>query len=454
MRILSAYSGKLILKMSSEHQTVDHANMGNDPVMISSSHDTAKRQVLEIQEDYSSSTSGCLRNATHAAVYAPQQAKLVAGSPAEEGSHSHDGNERSRDEQQLVIPFAPPIFARLFGADLHRAKLSEDQLLTDRILLTEGHTQHIGLSFLFQNVLQYMHIACSRIYEKAYTKVYEKAYTKKLTNFFRMPMCAHHKLIYLGVTGQNDHNHQARTMTGQNDHNYQAANAVPVLTAQANPSTLKRSYPQMFRPLLRNGLLPGQSMVFFMHSACSRKVVSITPLVLSTRHICMDMLIIIFANNFQKLMLAKAANNYGPTLASTTHAAYASLTSDIPSDASSLPVGNDELEEFQVSYAVVLYRAHLNCIACADRIDKDSPVRVLTISETPPLQDYIPSSTHFSCSLTLDVFSAGIENKWWDRVVLSWIFLNTIQLAMYNPFDIPALKPVSPTRDAMDTVGK
>jgi len=55
--------------------------------------------------------------------------------------------------------------------------------------------------------------------------------------------------------------------------------------------------------------------------------------------------------------------------------------------------------------------------------------------------------------LTLDAFLAGIENKWWDRVVLSWIFLNTIQLAMYNPFDIPALKPVSPTRDAMGAVG-
>ncbi len=156
MRILSAYSGKLILKMSSEHQTVDHANMGNDRVMISSSHDAApaQRQLLEIQEDYSSSTSGCLRNATHAAVYAPQQAKLVAGSPAEEGSHSPDGNELSRDEQ--IIPFAPPNLARLFGADLHRTKLSEDQHLADRILLTEGHTQHIGLSFLFQNVLQNM----------------------------------------------------------------------------------------------------------------------------------------------------------------------------------------------------------------------------------------------------------------------------------------------------------
>jgi hypothetical protein len=154
--------------MSSEHQTVDHANMGNDRVMISSSHDTApaQRQLLEIQEDYSSSTSGCLRNATHAAVYAPQQAKLVAGSPAEEGSHSPDGNELSGDEQQQIIP---PNLARLFGADLHRAKLSDDQHLADHILLTEGHTQHIGLSFLFRNVLQYMHIACS--------------------------MCAHHKLI-------------------------------------------------------------------------------------------------------------------------------------------------------------------------------------------------------------------------------------------------------------------
>jgi len=47
----------------------------------------------------------------------------------------------------------------------------------------------------------------------------------------------------------------------------------------------------------------------------------------------------------------------------------------------------------------------------------------------------------------------GLENKWWDRVVLSWIFLNMIFLAMYDPFDIPALKPVSPGRDAFDVVG-
>ena len=74
-------------------------------------------------------------------------------------------------------------------------------------------------------------------------------------------------------------------------------------------------------------------------------------------------------------------------------------------------------------------------------------MRVFPIIETP--------RHTFPCdwSLTLDIFLAGLENKWWDRVVLLWIFLNTIQLAMYNPFDIPALKPVSPTRDAMDAVG-
>ena len=52
-----------------------------------------------------------------------------------------------------------------------------------------------------------------------------------------------------------------------------------------------------------------------------------------------------------------------------------------------------------------------------------------------------------------DFFLQGIEWKWWDRIVLSWIFLNTIQLAMFNPFDIPALKPDSPQRAAMDAIG-
>lgn len=49
---------------------------------------------------------------------------------------------------------------------------------------------------------------------------------------------------------------------------------------------------------------------------------------------------------------------------------------------------------------------------------------------------------------------ACIEWKWWDRIVLFFIFLNTIQLAVYNPFDIPQLNPVSPFRDALDIIGK
>ena len=38
--------------------------------------------------------------------------------------------------------------------------------------------------------------------------------------------------------------------------------------------------------------------------------------------------------------------------------------------------------------------------------------------------------------------------------MLALIFLNTVQLAMYDPFDIPALKPISPNRDAMDIIGR
>jgi len=47
-----------------------------------------------------------------------------------------------------------------------------------------------------------------------------------------------------------------------------------------------------------------------------------------------------------------------------------------------------------------------------------------------------------------------IEWKWWDRIVLFLIFLNTIQLAIYNPFDIPLLKPTSPFRDSLEVIGK
>ena len=46
-------------------------------------------------------------------------------------------------------------------------------------------------------------------------------------------------------------------------------------------------------------------------------------------------------------------------------------------------------------------------------------------------------------------YVAGIEWKWWDRTILCLIFLNTITLALYDPFDIPALTPFSPKRNVM-----
>ena len=54
---------------------------------------------------------------------------------------------------------------------------------------------------------------------------------------------------------------------------------------------------------------------------------------------------------------------------------------------------------------------------------------------------------------------AGLEWRWrgvnvWETTVLVLILLNTVQLAMYDPFDIPALRPVSPLRDAMEGLGK
>ena len=48
----------------------------------------------------------------------------------------------------------------------------------------------------------------------------------------------------------------------------------------------------------------------------------------------------------------------------------------------------------------------------------------------------------------------AIEWKWWDRIVLLLIFLNTVQLAAFLPFDVPALNPDPEFRDAMDIVGK
>lgn len=37
--------------------------------------------------------------------------------------------------------------------------------------------------------------------------------------------------------------------------------------------------------------------------------------------------------------------------------------------------------------------------------------------------------------------------------MLSWIFLNTIQLALYDPYDIKALMPISMRRVVMENVG-
>ena len=48
----------------------------------------------------------------------------------------------------------------------------------------------------------------------------------------------------------------------------------------------------------------------------------------------------------------------------------------------------------------------------------------------------------------------GIEWKWWDRTVLFLILLNTIQLAMYEPYDNPTLRPGFHKRDVLDICGK
>jgi hypothetical protein len=47
-----------------------------------------------------------------------------------------------------------------------------------------------------------------------------------------------------------------------------------------------------------------------------------------------------------------------------------------------------------------------------------------------------------------------IEWKWWDRIVLGVIFLNTIQLAIYDPFDVPDLRPSPQRRDGLDVLSK
>ncbi len=49
---------------------------------------------------------------------------------------------------------------------------------------------------------------------------------------------------------------------------------------------------------------------------------------------------------------------------------------------------------------------------------------------------------------------ACIEWKWWDRIVIFVILLNTVQLALYEPFDVPMYRPNAVRRDAFDLVGK
>eukprot|EP00286_Rhodomonas_abbreviata_P000279 CAMPEP_0181291404 /NCGR_PEP_ID=MMETSP1101-20121128/1948_1 /TAXON_ID=46948 /ORGANISM="Rhodomonas abbreviata, Strain Caron Lab Isolate" /LENGTH=1755 /DNA_ID=CAMNT_0023395791 /DNA_START=9 /DNA_END=5276 /DNA_ORIENTATION=- len=49
---------------------------------------------------------------------------------------------------------------------------------------------------------------------------------------------------------------------------------------------------------------------------------------------------------------------------------------------------------------------------------------------------------------------AGIENKWWDRTVLLFIFLNTVQLALDDPMDKPEFRPYSLKRDVLNMVSK
>ena len=49
---------------------------------------------------------------------------------------------------------------------------------------------------------------------------------------------------------------------------------------------------------------------------------------------------------------------------------------------------------------------------------------------------------------------ACIEWPWWDRTVLMVIFVNSIVLAMYDPYDIPQLLPTSSKRTALEMLSK
>lgn len=49
---------------------------------------------------------------------------------------------------------------------------------------------------------------------------------------------------------------------------------------------------------------------------------------------------------------------------------------------------------------------------------------------------------------------ACIEWKWWDRIVLFFILLNTVQLAMFDPFDVEQFRPSADRREVFEWIGK
>lgn len=74
----------------------------------------------------------------------------------------------------------------------------------------------------------------------------------------------------------------------------------------------------------------------------------------------------------------------------------------------------------------------------------------------PDPTKYNPRSLgFFSLQNPLRKFLIGaIEWRWWDRTVLMLILLNTLQLGfIYNPFDVPALRPDATERDLWTKIG-
>lgn len=49
---------------------------------------------------------------------------------------------------------------------------------------------------------------------------------------------------------------------------------------------------------------------------------------------------------------------------------------------------------------------------------------------------------------------ACIEWKWWDRIVLFLILLNTVQLGIFDPFDVEQFRPSADRREVFEWIGK